>query len=108
MATIHLTRQSRSRGKKRRQIYDAEVTCEQMNLICKCDHCKQETKPWTRFSVVIIQNQKNYLYPSLTSSIGISIQDKIASFLRPQARLCVNCMYEQVAQANRILGLRQR
>lgn len=108
MATIRLTRQSRSRGKKRRQIYHAEITCEQMNWHCACDHCKQVSKPWTNFYVKILQNQKTYLYPRLDGLLGIKIQKQIAVFLPPKKRLCVNCMYKKIERANLVLGLRQR
>lgn len=108
MATILLTRQSRSRGKKRRQTYHAEVCFEQKDSFHHCDHCHKQTKPWTNFHVTVIQNRTNFLFPSLSSDIGSKIRRKISNFLRANSHLCIDCTYHQLERANRILGLRQR
>lgn len=108
MATIRLTRQSRSRGKKRRQIYAAEITYDQQDNLRSCDRCRATIKPWTNFRVTVIQNQQNYLYSYLDSILAADILRKIATFLQPKSHLCLNCVYHKIDQANRVLGLRQR
>ncbi len=108
MATILLTHQCRSRGKKRRKKYHAEVSFEQMPTFCSCNACKQPTKPWTGFRVTIVQNQQNYLYLRLDSSLGKKVQQQIAIFLPPKKRLCIECVFKKIKRANLVLGLRQR